>query len=77
MSVMDHQPWEFDDMRARLLSAVEVLNDQIRDIAHAPPSTAARDGGDAGIARWQEEVGQMIGVLEGAKKIILARLGQT
>lgn len=72
---MDDQPWQFDDMRARLLNTIEALNDHIRDVAQAAPSASARNRGDAGIAQWQEEVGRTIGILEAAKKVILARLG--
>jgi hypothetical protein len=72
---MDDQSWQFDDMRASLLNTVEVLNTHIRDVAHAPPSASARDRGEAGIAQWNEEVGRTIGILETAKKVILARLG--
>ena len=72
---MDDQPWHFDDTRAWLLNTIEALNAQIRDVAHAPPSASARDRGEAGIAQWKEEVGRTIGILEGAKKVILARLG--
>jgi hypothetical protein len=72
---MDEQPWQFDDMRARLLNTIEALNTQVRDAAHAPPSDSARDRGEEGIARWKEEVGRTIGILEAAKKVILARLG--
>ena len=72
---MDDQPLQFDDMRASLLNTIEVLNTQIRDVAHADPSASAHDRGEAGIAQWKEEVGRTIGILETAKKVILARLG--
>lgn len=72
--VMDDQPWRFDDMRARLLDTVEALNSHIRDVAHAPPSVSAHNGDD-GIAQWKQEVTRTIGILEAAKKVILARLG--
>jgi hypothetical protein len=74
---MNDQPWQFDDMRAWLQNTIEALNIQIRDVAHAPPSASAHDRGEEGIARWKEEVGRTIGVLESAKKVILARLGPT
>lgn len=72
---MGDQPWQFDELRAWLLSAVEVLNTHIRDVAHAPPSASARNRGEAGIAQWKEEAGRTIGILEEAKKVILGRLG--
>ncbi len=72
---MDDQPWQFDEMRARLLDTIEALNNHIRDVAHASPSAAARNRGDDGIAQWNAEVGRTIGILEAAKKVILARLG--
>ena len=72
---MDDQPWQFDDMRARLLNTIEALNTHIRDVAHAPPSVSARNRGEEGVAQWKEEVGRTIGILEAAKKVILARLG--
>lgn len=72
---MDDQPWQFDDMKAWLLNTIETLNTHIRDVAHAPPSASARNRGEEGIAQWKEEVGRTIGILEGAKKVILARLG--
>jgi hypothetical protein len=74
-AAMDDPPWQFDDIRTRLLDTVEALNIQIRDAAHASPSTSARDRGEAGIAQWQDEVGRTIAILETAKKVILARLG--
>jgi hypothetical protein len=74
-AAMDDQPWHFDDMRASLLNTIEALNDQIRDVAQAPMSASARDRGEKGIAQWKEEVGRTIGILEAAKKVILARLG--
>jgi hypothetical protein len=72
---MDDRSWQFDDTRAALVGTVEALNARIRDVAHAAPSATARDGGEVGIARWRAEVGRTIGVLETAKKVILARLG--
>ena len=72
---MDDQPWQFDDMRASLLSTIEALNTHIRDVAHSPPSASARDRGEKGITQWKEEVGRTIGILETAKKVILASLG--
>ncbi len=72
---MDDQPWRFEDLRARLLNTIDALNTHIRDVAHAPPSASARNRGEAGIAQWKEEVGRTIGILEEAKKVILARLG--
>lgn len=72
---MDDQPWQFDDMRAALLNTIEALNIHIRDVAHASPSASARNRGEQGITQWKEEVGRTIGILETAKKVILARLG--
>jgi hypothetical protein len=72
---MDDQPWRFDDTRASLLNTVAALNTQIRDVAHAAPTASVRDRGAEAIAQWKEEVGRTIGVLETAKKVILAKLG--
>ncbi len=72
---MDDAPWQFDETRAWLLNTIEALNTHIRDVAHASPSAAARNRGDEGIAQWKQEVGRTIGILETAKKVILARLG--
>ena len=67
--------WQFDDTKASLLGSVEALNNQIRDVAHAAPPESAHSRGDDGIAQWKAEAGRTIGVLEAAKKVILARLG--
>ncbi len=72
---MDDQPWHFEEIRVSLLNTIEALNTQIRQVAHASPSASARSRGEEGIAQWKEEVGRTIGILEGAKKVILARLG--
>jgi hypothetical protein len=74
-SAMDDQPWQFDEMKASLQITIEALNTNIHDVAHSTPPASARDRGDEGIAQWNEEVGRTIGVLEAAKKVILARLG--
>src|SRR5690349_10137208 len=66
-AAVDDQPWQFDDMRAWLLNTIEALNTHIRDVAHAAPSTSARDRGEEGIAQWKQEVGRTIGILEAAK----------
>jgi hypothetical protein len=70
---MDDQRWQFDEMKASLLGAIEALNNQIRDVAHALPSASARERGEEGIAQWKAEVGRTIGILEAAKKVILPR----
>jgi hypothetical protein len=67
--------WHFDDMKGLLLNAVEGLNTHIRQVAHAPPPAAVRDSGEEAIARWREEHGRAVGLIEEAKKVILARLG--
>jgi hypothetical protein len=72
---MGDQSWKFDDMRASLLNAIEVLNTHIQNVAHAPASASARTLGEEGVAQWKEEVGRSIGILEAAKKVILAGLG--
>jgi hypothetical protein len=72
---MDDQPWQFDETRASLLGSIEALNNQIRDVAHTLPSASASNRGEEGIAQWKAEVGRTIGILEAAKKVILARLG--
>lgn len=69
------QPWRFDEMKASLLSSIEALNTQIRNVAHSDPPAAARTRGDAGVAQWHEEVGRLVGTLEEAKKVILKSLG--
>lgn len=74
-AAMRDQPWHFDDLRACLLDAIEVLNTKIRTVAHQSPSAPARDGGAQGVAQWHEELGRVVGTLEEAKKVILASLG--
>ena len=37
--------------------------------------SSVRGTTEVGIARWKDEVGRTIGILEAAKKVILARLG--
>jgi hypothetical protein len=66
-----------DQPKAWLLSTIETLNDQIRDVAQTPPSAEARSRGDEGVARWNADVAQTIATLEAAKKVILVRLGPT
>jgi len=69
--VMDDHSWQFDDIKASLLSAIEALNNHIRDVAHAPPAATAHNR----IEEWDAEVGRTIAILESAKKVILSRLG--